>query len=839
MIRNAGVELRKGKGPVAAVDEAGWSTAHWSLGVRFETAGGKDECCFAVRAPVAERVVLELYVQAFGAPAEAEFPMARGADGIWRARLSSLGPGSLYGYRAWGPNWHYDPAWRRGNSSAGFVTDVDAKGNRFNPNKLLIDPYAREISHEKLCPAMVAGGDDATCYGSGGADIDPRQVYKGVLAREPEARGQPGAEGQSQEAARAEGETPTAAPAGGQCSVVASRNRRDIDTGPVAPKSIVVAPGGSFGKKPGLPPEDAIIYEAHVRGLTAHPSASRLKAICSGLSGFEGVVDVPEDLRGSYAGAALMAPYIRALGFTAIEFLPVQESAAGPCPQGQAGGNFWGYMTAAFFAPDRRYAADKSPGGPTREFKAMVKAFHDEGIEVYLDVVYNHSAEGGVWDSTKRSAEILSFRGLDNAGYYALVSGDRAAYWESTGCGNNLNAGSDAVRDLVLDSLAYWLDEMGVDGFRFDLAPVLGRVHREDYGFDPRGTLLSSIADLASSRGAEVIAESWDTALGGYQVGSFPDRWAEWNGRYRDAVRRFMKGDPAGPISPADALHGDWLHFEDQGGPQRSINFVDAHDGFTLADLVSYNAKLNGGGWPFGPSDGGSDSNDSWDSSWVPPESGCPDHRAFRRQRWRNFSCFLLMSRGVPMLVYGDELCRTQNGNNNPYNLDSPATWNNYDSIRTDSPHAVPTGSAGPTYHDNFGPDSIVDGRSACFRFLSYMVRLRRGSRALRQDNYDMSITYSRPDGSPGYDSDADEAFRARIDGSAVDDRDYLMLINLTYEAVRFRIEDPDIGTRWARIVDTAHWAEAWDNTWEPDSATIIGADYEAKACSIVVLEES
>lgn len=791
------------EGLVAPLDEGAWASGTWPLGARTEGGG---ICSFAVHAPAAERLLLEIYGEAFGAPPEREFRMGRSADGRWRARIAGLGPGTLYGYRAWGPNWRYDPAWERGNSSAGFVADVDAEGNRFNPNKLLIDPYAREISHEKVPPAMLEGGDDAGAYGTGGAEVDPSQVYGGALARR-----------------------------GG----FSLRDRRDIDTGIVAPKSIVVGDEGPFGKKPGLPPEDAIIYEAHARGLSAHPSASRLSAILRGVPGFEGVGDVPDELRGSYAGAALLAPYLRALGFTAVEFLPVQETAAGPCPRDRAGGNYWGYMTAAFFAPDRRYAADKSPGGPTREFKAMVRAFHDEGIEVYLDVVYNHSAEGGAWDASRKSAELLSLRGLDNPGYYALAPADKSAYWESTGCGNNLNAGSPVVRALVLDSLAYWLDVMGVDGFRFDLAPVLGRVHRESYGFDPRGELLVSIADLAASRDAEVIAESWDTALGGYQVGNFPDRWAEWNGRYRDSVRRFMRGEPGGALSPADALHGDWLHFEDQGGPQRSIDFVDAHDGFTLADLVSYNVKSNGGSWPFGPSDGGSDSNESWDSAWVPPESGCPDHRAFRRQRWRNFVAFLMLSRGVPMLVYGDELLRTQNGNNNPYNLDSPATWNNYDSIKTDSPQAVPTGAPGAAYHDNFGPDSVADGFSACFRFLTFMARLRRGSRALRQDSYDMSIAYSRADGRAGYDSGTDEAFRARIDGSAVDDRDYLLLVNLSYEAVRFKVEAPDEGTRWKRMADTAHWAEAQDNFWEPGQAAVIGSEYVAKACSIVLLAAS
>jgi isoamylase len=785
------------------VDEDGWAGGAWPLGASAMSDGS---CAFALHAPAAERVLLEIYDESFGATPREEFWIARSADGLWRARISGLGSGSLYGYRAWGPNWRYDPAWSRGNSSAGFALDVDAQGNRFNPNKLLIDPYAREISHEKLCPAMLAGGDDWGAYGTGGADVDPAQVYEGALARR-----------------------------GG----FARRDRRDIDTGSVAPKSVIVFDESSFGEKPALPPEDAIIYEAHVRGLSAHPSASRLSDILAGLPGFASVRDVPPRLRGTYAGAAFLAPYLRALGFTAVEFLPVQETAAGLCPPDRAGGNFWGYMTAAFFAPDRRYAADRSLGGPTREFKAMVRAFHDEGIEVYLDVVYNHSAERGTCDAARKCAEVFSFRGLDNPGYYDLVPGDASAYWESTGCGNNLNAASRAVQGLVLDSLRYWLDEMGVDGFRFDLAPVLGRVHRQGFGFDPRADLLVSIADLAASRNAEVIAESWDTASGGYQVGNFPDRWAEWNGRYRDSVRRFMKGELGADLSPAEALNGDWLHFADQGGPQRSINFVDAHDGFTLADLVSYNRKMNGGPWPFGPSDGGIDSNESWDSNWVPPAAGCPDYRAFRRQRWRNFAAFLMLSRGVPMLVYGDELSRTQNGNNNPYNLDSVATWNNYGSIRSDSPQAVPTLSRGGPYHDNLGPDSRSDGYSACFIFVSFISRLRRASRALRQGDYKMGIAYSRADGREGYDSRVDAAFRVRIDGSAVHDRDFLILVNLSYEAVRFEVETPDEGTSWKRIIDTAYWAEEANNAWTIDEATVIGSDYEAKACSIVLLAAS
>jgi isoamylase len=321
-------KLGKAKEGAAKAGE-GQESWDWPLGASLGADGG---CLFALHAPAAERISLEIYAESFGAEPIAEHPMLRCADGLWRAKAPGLGKGTLYGYRAWGPNWPYDPAWKRGNSSAGFVADVDAQGNRFNPNKLLIDPYAREISHEKLCLAMLAGGDGWGAYMSGGSDLDPTQVYEGALARR-----------------------------GG----FERRNFRDIDSGPVAPKSIAVFDESSFGVKPRLPPEDAIVYEAHVRGLCAHPSASRLKAILSGLPGFEKVRDVPEALRGTYAGAAFLAPYIRALGFTVVELLPVQETAAGPCPQGRSGGNFWGYMTAAYFAPSPRPARGGGEATPT------------------------------------------------------------------------------------------------------------------------------------------------------------------------------------------------------------------------------------------------------------------------------------------------------------------------------------------------------------------------------------------------------------------------------------------------------------------------------------------
>ncbi len=788
-------------GAHAPVETAAWASADWPLGAHRR---GDGACTFAVYAAAAEKVVLELYAAPLDQDSICDYDLRRGEDGIWRGAVAGVPAGALYGLRAWGPNWRFHPEWRRGNSAAGFVCDVDREGNRFNPNKLLFDPYARELSHAKVEPSVLAGGDDGGMYGTGGTDVSLAQTYVGALAR-----GVP-------------------------------VDRRCIDTGRRAPKSVVIDDATAVGTKPGLPAADAAIYEAHVRGLTQHPSASRLARLVRGLTGFESVVDVPPALRGTYAGAALMAPYLKALGFSAIELLPVHETLAGDNPTDRPGGNFWGYMTYGYFAPDRRYAADRSLGGPTREFKKMVAAFHAAGLEVYLDVVFNHTGEGGVWDATRACAEVLSFRGLDNATYYALVPNDPTAFWESTGCGNNLNASHPVVRRLVLDSLRYWTDELGVDGFRFDLAPVLGRDSERGYGFNSHSRLLTEIADLAAARNIEVIAEAWDTAGGGYQVGNFPDRWAEWNGRWRDAVRRFMKGSLDGDITPAEALHGDYLHFADQGGPDQSVNFICAHDGFTLADLVSYDNKNNQTGWPFGPSDGGNDANDAWCSGWVPAGSGCPDVPAFRRQRFRNCWTFQWFSRGVPMVVYGDELARTQNGNNNPYNIDSVATWNNYDMLASSSPHRVPTGAAGEPYHDNFGLADGPTNRNPLFSFARYLADLRRRSKALRQGTYEMSIYYSLPEGQPGYDGRRHRAFRVRIDGSGVGDRDYLLLINLDVEPVRFVVEPPDERTHWRRIIDTAHWAEAETaNCWPLTRATVIEHDYTAHACSIVVLSAS
>ncbi|OHD05395.1 MAG: hypothetical protein A2Z98_02475 [Spirochaetes bacterium GWB1_27_13] len=783
------------------VDEANWGTATYPLGANFVSAV-PGEATFAVYSKNATKVMLEIYSQATGADAVWSCDMAKGSDNIWRAKVnhtSGLSNGTYYAFRTWGPNWTYNAGWTRGNSNAGYIIDVDSNGNRFNPNKVLYDPYAKELSHDKETPAMTAAGHDGGMYGTGGTDTSSDHVYQGV-------------------------------------------DRRIYDTGKWAPKSILLKDTTSFGSKPNIAQKDSIIYETHVRGLTKHPSVVNLQTILSGISGFESVVSVPDSYRGTYKGAGYMAKYLKSLGYTTVEFLPVHETANDINPDTQSGGNYWGYMTYGFFAPDRRYSYDKTSGGPTKEFKEMVKAFHDEGMEVYLDVVYNHTGEGGNWDGTKKCDEITCFRGFDNAEYYSLVSTDKSDYWQTTGCGNNMYAANPPVRKFIIDSLTYWLDDMGVDGFRFDLAPVLGRGTSPDYTFNTSSQTIVDIATLGASRNAEMIAEAWDTQWpGGYQVSNFPSGWGEWNGFYRDSVRKFVKGGgykTTGYPSLGDVFNGSYgpldrssgnIHtgFYDQGGPQKSVNFIVAHDGFTLMDVVSYNDKNNGVTWPFGPSDGGSGDNDSWDTG---------NNQALRRQQLKNFWTIQFFSRGVPMTVYGDEFARTQNGNNNPYNVDSVATWSNYNMINTDSPNAVATGNGG-AYHNNFGTDANADSKNALFLFVKNLIGIRNAHHALRQNDYSVSYTFKKEDGASDL-STSDRCVWIRIDGSSKGDHDFLVFINSYSADVTFTIPAADAGKKWIRIIDTGSWCESNNNYWDVASGAELSGTYGVKAWSTVIFEE-
>jgi len=782
-------------GSFSPVSPSTWGSGTWPQGARYVSGEGSD-LEIGVYSKNATRVLLEIYTAATGTDAVYDYWMVKGADNIWRAKLASVPGKIIYAFRAWGPNWPFSTTWARGNSAAGFITDVDANGNRFNPNKVLYDPYGLEMTHDKDNPALTAAGENAGMFGTGGTDVGPTHTYSGPIT-------------------------------GG-----VAINRRNVDTGRWAPKSYAFVDTTSTGTKPGIHQKDAIIYEGHVRGMTMHVSASNLQTILSGFPGFSAVQNVPSQYRGTYKGLTYLIPYFKALGINTVELLPVHETDNDNNPASSAGGNYWGYMTYSYFAPDRRYSSDKNPGGPTKEFKEMVKAFHDNGMEIYIDVVYNHTGEGGIWEGTGKVAELTSFRGLDNAEYYALVSTDKSKYWDSTGCGNNFDSSNAIVRQHITDSLVHWITKMGVDGFRFDLAPVLGRDNKPNYYFNPNAQLLLDIANLTTTYNVEMIAEAWDTQWpGGYQVGQFPNKWGEWNGRYRDAVRRFLKGDVSGGggVTYADAFYGDYGNFNDQGGPHKSVNFIVAHDGFTLADLVSYNNKTNTSRlWPFGPSDGGNDNNDSWNSD---------NNQTLRRQRLRNFWVYQFFSRGVPMIVWGDEFGRTQNGNNNPYNIDSPATWSNYYMINTDSPHTVSTGISGEAYHNNLGTDGKADGQNNLFKFATFVMNVRKNSPSLRQANYTMPIYFAKADGSGGFSATSDRAVRIHIDGSTVGDADYLLFVNMWTSTVNFTAPAADSGRVWKRIIDTSSWAESNDNYWNDASAWTLSGTYGQNPWSISVFK--
>ena len=771
---------------LTALDKTAWADATWPLGTHVDSDGGVT---FAVHAPAATRLQLEIYPEALGATASAAFLPARGTDGVWRARLGGLEAGALVGFRAWGQNWLYDEAWAPG-SAAGFIADLDEQGNRFNPNKVLFDPYSREITHNVDTDALAGLGVDVGVFGTGGDLVD----------------GVP---------------------------------RRQIDTAPYAPKGVVVDEEAAAADKPQLPPERAIIYETGVRQFTGHPSTARLTDLLAGEPGFEDVPDIPAEYQGTYRGAGLLAPYLRAAGVTTIEFLPVHETNASESARPGAT-NAWGYMTLDFFAPNRQYAADRSPGGPTREFKEMVSAFHAAGMEVYLDVVYNHTAEGGNWNGDVATTGFTSLGGFATAEYYQMT-GDKRLVDGATGTSNQMSYSSPAARRLVLDSLHYWSAVMGVDGFRFDLATVLGRLPADaapdDWGalkrFFNEHPLLTGIAALAEAENIEVIAEAWD--LWGYEVGNFPRGWGEWNGRYRDAVRRFTKGD-GNTADFLDMVNGDYHHFEDNGGPQKSINFIDAHDGFNLADLVSYQTKVNDQPYPFGPSDGGSDDNLSWDSG---------GDQGLRRQRLRNLWTILMLSRGVPMVVAGDEFGRTQNGNNNPWALDSTAMRNNYAMIATSAPQRVGIeDGTGAVYHDNLGVFDSRDERvNPLFRFTTFLMRLRGRHACLRQAAWgdmavggdDVSYLFHAPtaDGSP---NEGDRALAIHID--APDDGFWAML-NMTSDPVDFRVPEVDGDPAWRRLVDTAVGAEKEDNCWPEGEGEVVSDGVAVQPWSIVVWHRS
>ena len=555
-----------------------WPGKPYPLGATFD-GGGTN---FAVFSEVAEKVELCLFEEGSSSSTMTETRVRlREVDAhVWHAYLPQVQPGQRYGYRVTGPHRVAD-------------------GLRCNPNKLLLDPYAKATDRE----------------------IDWHPSLFGYDFKKPE-------------------------------------KRNDQDSGPHMTLGVVTNPWFDWegDRRLDVPLNESIIYEAHVKGLTEqHP-------------------DVPEAIRGTYAGLAhpAITDHLTRLGVTAIELMPVHQFVQDNTLLEKGLRNYWGYNTLAFLAPHADYAANRTSGQQVQEFKSMVKAMHQAGIEVILDVVYNHTAEGNHLGPT------LSFKGIDNPAYYRLVEDDEQYYMDYTGTGNSLNVRHPHSLQLIMDSLRYWVSEMHVDGFRFDLASALAR---EFYDVDRLSTFFELVQQDPVVSQVKLIAEPWDVGPGGYQVGNFPPQWTEWNGKYRDTVRDFWRGEPSlGDF--ASRLAGSSDLYERSGRrPVASINFVTAHDGFTLRDLVSYNDKHNEAN--------GEDNNDgeSHNRSWnrgVEGPTDDPDVLQQRAMAQRNVLATLLLSQGVPMILHGDELGRSQDGNNNTYAQDSTISWVDWE--RADKP---------------------------------------------------------------------------------------------------------------------------------------------------------
>jgi isoamylase len=655
---------------------------------------------FAIAAKDASDVELCLFDAADATESVARIRLPEQTDGIWHLYVPNLHPGQLYGYRVTGP---YRPQ----------------EGLRFNPHKLLIDPYAKALS------GPIIWDDSLFGYKVGSPDED------------------------------------------------LSFDERD--NAAFMPKCVVVDHTFPWGddRPPRTPLHQTVIYELHVKGFTKlHPA-------------------LPEDVRGTYTalGSQAIIGYLQRLGVTAVELLPVHEHVDDRFLVERGLSNYWGYNTLSFFAPNTRYKSNSKPGTEVREFKAMVKALHAAGIEVILDVVYNHTAEGN------HMGPMLCFKGLDNCGYYRTVPDDPRYYMDYTGTGNTFNPLDSRSLQLIMDSLRYWVTEMHVDGFRFDLAAALMRgLHEADR--------LSAFFDVINQdpviSQVKLIAEPWDVGPGGYQVGKFPHLWSEWNGRYRDTLRRFWKGDESQVGELAFRISGSSDLYQYSGRkPSASINFVTSHDGFSLNDLVSYNDKHNEANQDDN-TDGDSD-NGSWNCGVEGPTDD-PAVRALRARQRRNFMATVLLSQGVPMIVAGDERCRTQQGNNNAYCQDNELSWLDW---------------------------SLDDERRELLEFTQKLLRIRRDHPSLCRRRFFFGrsvhgadvrdILWFSPNGQEMSDEDWSAGYARCIgmllngeamrdwaeDGSMVSDSPLLLLLNAHHDPIDFLLPTCGARRRWTVAVQT------------------------------------
>ncbi len=641
-------------------------------------------------------------------------------DTIWHTYLPDVKPGQVYGYRVHGPY------------------DIQA-GMRFNPNKLLLDPYAKAITREVSWHHTLFG------YHTDSHEEDYSFNHN--------------------------------------------------DSAPYTPRCIVIDSTFDWGNDspPATPIHKSIIYEVHVRGLTMHHT------------------NVPEELRGTYGGMATPAiiRYLQSLGITAVELLPIHQHADEPFLTDRGLTNYWGYNTLCFFAPSMRYSQSQQPGAQVREFQAMVKALHAAGIEVILDVVYNHTAEGNHLGPT------LSLRGIDNRAYYRLTPENQRMYVNYTGCGNTLNIVHPRVLQMVIDSLRYWVTEMHVDGFRFDLAATLARGHHGET--EGHSVFLEAIRHDPVLANVKLIAEPWDLAPGGYMVGRFPHPWSEWNDQYRNTIRRFWRGDEGFIGDIARRLSGSSDMYMHHGrSPSASINFVTSHDGFTLRDLVSYERKHNE------PNGEGNKDGDQHSFSWncgVEGATADDGILALRGRQMRNCMATLLLSHGVPMLLGGDEIARTQYGNNNAYCQDNGTSWFEWN-------------------FDQMGHDMLA--------FTKRLLALRTKHPVLRRQTFAQGrhhIAWFRPDGHEMNDHDwsntSARCIGMLLNGQALDEWEdghhlsddlVLVLLNAHDHQVSFFIPYTEDWHAWEVVIDTVY-AE------EPQGATISsGQSYQLQAHSLAVL---
>jgi isoamylase len=671
-----------------------WPGAPFPLGATWDGEGTN----FSLFSENAERVELCLF-DAGGAEERVELTERTSFN--WHGYVPGIGPGQRYGYRVHGP---YDPG----------------AGHRFNPAKLLLDPYAKSIEG----PIRFQEANVLPYVPNALADDD----------LEPD----------------------------------------DEDDADAIPKCVVIDPNFDWqgDRPPSTPLSESVIYEVHVKGFTKrHP-------------------DVREDLRGTYAGLADPAAlsYLKSLGVTAVELLPVHHIADESFLVDRGLTNYWGYSTIGFFAPHSPYAATGGSGQEVREFKGMVKALHRAGIEVILDVVYNHTAEGN------HLGPMLSFRGVDNVSYYRLVPDDPRHYMDYTGTGNTLNVMHPSVLRMIMDSLRYWVMECHVDGFRFDLASALAR---ELYDVDRLSAFFDVIHQDPVLSQVKLIAEPWDVGPGGYQVGNFPVLWSEWNGIYRDAMRDFWRGQ-AGIGAFASRITGSSDLYESDGRhPFASINFITAHDGFSLADLVAYNSKHNEANKE--DNRDGTDDNRSWNCGAEGPTDD-PEVLALRGRQQRNFLATLLLSQGTPMLLGGDEIGRTQGGNNNAWCQDSEISWYDW---------------------------ALAEENAELLEFTRRLIALRRAHAVFRRRQFLHGVEeegsglpdvwWFRTDGHRMTDRDwsqspphvgmflnGEEIRTPDVRGHQILDESFVLLWNAHHEDVTFTLPNRRFGESWTLVLSTA-----------------------------------